>query len=56
LTRAPVNRQRRPAVALYIADNDFCRINQTIRRSLAIKAGIAGHPWTRAEQIDQAGV
>jgi IS1 family transposase len=42
------------AVALYLAHYDFCRIHGTLRMTPAMKAQIAGHPWTLDELLTEA--
>ena len=43
------------ATALYVAHYNFCRAHITLSDSTpAMRAGIAGHPWTLAELLDQA--
>src|SRR5438874_10901328 len=43
------------AVALYIAHYNFCRIHGSLKGTPAMKAGIAGHPWTIEELLAAAG-
>lgn len=42
------------ATALYIAHYNFCRMHRSLRMTPAMKARIAGHPWTLAELLDAA--
>jgi hypothetical protein len=44
------------AVALHVAHYNYCRFHRTIRSTPAMAAGIAGHVWTLAELLDEAGV
>jgi IS1 family transposase len=44
------------AVALHVAHYNYCRFPRTIRSTPAMAAGIAGHVWTIAELLDNAGV
>jgi hypothetical protein len=39
------------AVALYFMHCNFCRIQQTLRATPAMEAGIAGHVWTLEELL-----
>jgi hypothetical protein len=44
------------AVALYVAHYNYCRPHGSLRGTLAMRAGIAGHPWTLEELLTNAGV
>jgi IS1 family transposase len=44
------------AIALYIAHYNFSRLHGTLRGTPAMRAGIAGHPWTMVELLENAGV
>jgi hypothetical protein len=44
------------AVALHVAHYNYCRFRRSIRSTPAMAAGIAGHVWTLAELLEQAGV
>jgi hypothetical protein len=44
------------ATALYLAHYNFCRVHGSLKGTPAMKAGIAGHPWTLTELIDNAGL
>jgi hypothetical protein len=44
------------AVALYVAHYNYCRYHRSIRSTPVMAAGIAGHPWTMAELMDNAGL
>jgi IS1 family transposase len=44
------------AVALHVAHYNYCRFHRTIRSTPAMAAGIAGHPWTMAELLTNAGL
>jgi hypothetical protein len=44
------------AIALYLAHFNFSRLHGTLRGTPAMRAGIAGHPWTLAELLANAGV
>ena len=39
------------AVALYIAHYNYCRLHGSLRGTLAMRAGIAGPPWTVDELL-----
>jgi IS1 family transposase len=43
------------AVALHFAHYNFCRRHGTLRMTPAMKAKIAGHPWTLEELLTAAG-
>jgi len=43
-------------VALHVAHYDYCRYHRTIRSTPAMAAGIAGHVWTMAELLENAGL
>ena len=38
-------------VAIYHAYYNFCRVHQTLRVILAMKAGLAGHVWSLEELV-----
>lgn len=44
------------ATALHICHYNFCRFHRSIRSTPAMKAGIAGHPWTMTELFDAIGM
>jgi hypothetical protein len=44
------------AVALYLAHYNYCRLHGSLRGTPAMRAGIAGHPWTLEELLANAGV
>jgi len=44
------------AIALYVAHYNYCRYHRTIRSTPAMATGVAGHPWTVAELLEQAAV
>jgi hypothetical protein len=44
------------AMALYLCHYNFSRLHGNLRGTPAIRAGIAGHPWTLAELLENAGV
>ena len=44
------------AIALYLAHYNFSRLHGTLRGTPAMRAGIAGHPWTMVELLANAGV
>jgi IS1 family transposase len=44
------------AVALYVAHYNYCRLHGSLRGTPAMRAGIAGHPWTLEELLTNAGV
>jgi IS1 family transposase len=44
------------AIALYLCHYNFSRLHGTLRGTPAMRAGIAGHPWTLAELLENAGV
>jgi hypothetical protein len=44
------------AVALHVAHYNYCRFHRTIRSTPAMAAGIAGHVWTMAELLTNAGL
>jgi IS1 family transposase len=44
------------AVALHVAHYNYCRFHRTIRSTPAMAAGIAGHPWTVEELMEEARV
>jgi len=39
------------AVALYVAFYNFCRVNQALKKTPAMQAGIADHVWTTQELL-----
>ena len=41
-----------PVLHLHLA----CRLHSTLKGTPAMRAGIAGHPWTLAELLANAGV
>jgi hypothetical protein len=43
------------AVASHIAHYNSCRGHGTLRMTPAMKAGIAGHPWTLEELLVEGG-
>jgi IS1 family transposase len=43
------------AVALHVAHYNFCRYHSTIRSTPAMAAGVAGHPWSVDELLEEAG-
>jgi hypothetical protein len=44
------------AIALYLCHYNFSRLHGTLRGTPAMRAGIAGHPWTLVELLENAGV
>jgi hypothetical protein len=42
--------------ALYIAHYNYCRPHGSLRGTPAMKAGIAGHPWSLDELLTNAGL
>jgi hypothetical protein len=44
------------AIALYLAHYNFSRLHGTLKGTPAMRAGIAGHPWTMVELLENAGV
>jgi hypothetical protein len=38
-------------LAIYFLYYNFCRVHQTLRETLAMEAGIAGHVWTIEEMV-----
>ena len=42
-------------IALYLAHDNFSRLHGTLRGTPAMRAGIAGHPWTMVELLANAG-
>jgi transposase-like protein/IS1 family transposase len=43
------------AVALYVAFYNFCRVNQALKKTPAMEAGIADHAWTLQELLTILG-
>jgi hypothetical protein len=41
-------------VALYLAHYNFCRWHGSLKKTPAMAAGIAGHPWTMEELLGEA--
>ena len=39
------------AVALYVAFYNFCRVNQALKKTPAMQAGIADHAWELEELL-----
>lgn len=44
----------KPAVALFVAHYNLCRIHETIRMTPAMALGVAGHIWTIGELVETA--
>ena len=40
-------------LAIYFLYYNFCRVHSTIKTTPAVKAGIAAHPWTVEELLDE---
>ena len=40
-------------VSLYLAYYNFCWLHSSLNGTPAMAAGIAGHPWTLAELLEQ---
>jgi hypothetical protein len=43
-------------IVLYVAHYNYCRCHGTLKGTPAMKAGLAGHPWTMEELLTNAGV
>jgi hypothetical protein len=41
-------------ISLYVAHYNFCRVHGTLKMTPAMKAKIAGHPWTMEELLTEA--
>jgi IS1 family transposase len=44
------------ATALYVSHYNFCRYHSSIRSTPAMAAGVAGHPWSVNELLEEAGM
>jgi hypothetical protein len=44
---------RQPAVALYVAWYNMCRVHMTLRVTPAMEAGIADHIWSVGELLGE---
>jgi IS1 family transposase len=44
------------AIALYLAHYNFSRLHRTLKGTPAMRAGLAGHPWTMVELLENAGI
>jgi hypothetical protein len=42
------------AFSLYVAHYNFCRVHETLRMTPAMSLGLAEHPWSIAELINEA--
>ena len=44
------------AIKLYLRHYNYCRLHGSLKGTPAMRAGIAGHPWTLAELLANAGL
>src|SRR5207248_5842226 len=44
------------AIALYVAHYNYCRVHGALKATPAMRAGIAGHPWTMDELLTNGDI